>query len=342
MKAFLRYGVMILAIVSLVWMKFAENSFSFPSPPGNGNPPRSPAPLLSPLDKNGWRSLSCASFGDPYFAEAAYYQAQITLPREYKVLASGALKGKKERGKEITWIFHNQHPIREFAFAASSKWLISTRQEGPVTITMGGTDGFQEVLETASQALRFFQKIYSPYPYTYLHVAFVPLEGFSGMQYPGLILLNRLEPQRSGVLIHEIAHQWWYNMVGNNSIQEAWIHEGLAEYSPLLFYKHLYPDVYRAKTDRLARLGESIEVPIDLPLEKYGQESLYRQGVYARRCLFWLLLEKKAGEEKLLQALRFVQEYYRYEIVPSGSLKIILKHRCPPSEELFPLFMSQN
>lgn len=88
-------------------------------------------------------------------------------------------------------------------------------------------------------------------------------------------------------------------MVGNNSIQEAWIHEGLAEYSPLLFYKHLYPDVYRAKTDRLARLGESIEVPIDLPLEKYGQESLYRQGVYARRCLFLAFIGEKGGRGEI-------------------------------------------
>ena len=60
-----------------------------------------------------------------------------------------------------------------------------------------------------------------------------------GMEFPNLVLisdsLGSYETYTT-VIIHEIAHQWWYGIVGNDQYNYGWLDEGLAEFSTALFY----------------------------------------------------------------------------------------------------------
>ena len=42
--------------------------------------------------------------------------------------------------------------------------------------------------------------------------------------------------------VHEIAHQWWFGLVGNDQAMEPWLDEAMAVYSEALFYKNIYPN----------------------------------------------------------------------------------------------------
>jgi aminopeptidase N len=35
-------------------------------------------------------------------------------------------------------------------------------------------------------------------------------------------------------MAHEVAHRWWYGLVGNHSVYEPWLDEALATYSALI------------------------------------------------------------------------------------------------------------
>ena len=58
-----------------------------------------------------------------------------------------------------------------------------------------------------------------------------------GMEFPTFIMMDSSkyqEPHLSNTSLeincHEVAHQWWYAMVGSDQINEPWLDEGITEY----------------------------------------------------------------------------------------------------------------
>ncbi|WP_406677710.1 M1 family aminopeptidase [Neomoorella carbonis] len=284
-------------------------------------------PILAPYTGDNWAGVASTPYGDPYFAGAAYYRVRLAVPAGYLVLATGRETGRWEEGDEAVWTFNSEYPIREFAFMAGPGLQFTTRQVGTVQlVTVSREEHAAAALEVAGRALDFFQAIYGPYPYSYLHLAFVPLDNLAGMEYPGFIIISNRKSYSPATVVHEVAHQWWYNLVGNDSIHAAWIDEGLAEYSTLLFYRQRDPALYQAKLAEIGRLAGRTAQPINLSLEEYSSEQAYRQAVYNRGAIFWLELEAVAGTARLQQALAYVQRYYRYEIVPPQAMVTILTY----------------
>jgi len=92
--------------------------------------------------------------------------------------------------------------------------------------------------EAARVALGFFGLWFGPYPYEHLTIV-DPAHGAraaGGMEYPQLITAGtrNVAPARTlrpeGVIVHEIAHQWFMNVLASNEAEEAWLDEGLATY----------------------------------------------------------------------------------------------------------------
>ena len=42
--------------------------------------------------------------------------------------------------------------------------------------------------------------------------------------------------------VHEIAHQWWFGLVGSDQAMEPWLDEAMCVYSEAIFYKFIYPN----------------------------------------------------------------------------------------------------
>ena len=61
------------------------------------------------------------------------------------------------------------------------------------------------------------------------------------MEYPNIVLISddiADYDTYKQVIVHEIAHQWWYGVVGNNQYYYGWLDDGLTEYSTALFYDY--------------------------------------------------------------------------------------------------------
>jgi aminopeptidase N len=81
----------------------------------------------------------------------------------------------------------------------------------------------QSVLAHATASLRLYSDLYGPYPYTELDLVEAPLN-MRGMEYSGLVLIGEdlyRTPQEflTFLVAHEVAHEWWYAVVGNNPYQ---------------------------------------------------------------------------------------------------------------------------
>ena len=116
--------------------------------------------------------------------------------------------------------------------------------------TLPVAGALREVGAEISDAIRFEQLWMGPFPFHQLVVSQLPGDigqGFPGLLYlPSLSFVPALTQQRIGmtgnsqetlnaiVPFHEVAHQWWGNVVGWDNYRDQWINEGLANYVALV------------------------------------------------------------------------------------------------------------
>ena len=107
-------------------------------------------------------------------------------------------------------------------------------------------------LDRAAEFVRWLGDKLGPYPYPTLVVADIDLPpSYGGMEYPGLVMLAGRVPVPSPVegsffdalLLHEIAHQWFYSLVGNDEIDDPWLDEAFATYMIYAYYRDVRPDL---------------------------------------------------------------------------------------------------
>ena len=112
-------------------------------------------------------------------------------------------------------------------------------------------DALKQLGRDIDSSIRFYENLSGPFPFQKLGVSQIP--GTFGQGWPGLLYISTfsfLPPaaqQRAGlsesgqehftelVPFHEVAHQWWGNVVGWSVYRDQWIDEALANYLALLF-----------------------------------------------------------------------------------------------------------
>jgi len=121
----------------------------------------------------------------------------------------------------------------------------------PASAAPSPTDALKSLAREVDSSINFYEKYSGPFPFQHLAVSQIP--GTFGQGWPGLLYLSTysyLPPEtqeRVGlsstsqetfteiIPVHEVAHQWWGNVVGFSSYRDQWIDEGLAVYLALLF-----------------------------------------------------------------------------------------------------------
>jgi hypothetical protein len=286
-------------------------------------------PTLAVKQGEKWILDPPPAHGDVLFNEVALYQLDLTLPREMVVAASGVTLNVIDNpaNNTRTWQITGG-PLRDMTLVAGPFQSISEEAAG-ATVTSyylpGHEAAGQVVLAHAAASLRLYSDTYGPYPYTELDVVEAPLN-VRGMEYTGLLLIGEelYQEQReflTFLVAHEVGHQWWYAVVGNNPYQHPWLDEGLTEYSAFDYYRgvfgqseaeNLLTGRWQIPFDWAASGG--VDGAIDRPASAFDPAS-YELLVYAKAALFFNAMREKLGEEIYRQVL---QTYYlenRYRIV---------------------------
>lgn len=125
-------------------------------------------------------------------------------------------------------------------------------------------DELKNLAREIETAILFYERFSGPFPYRRLSVSQIP--GTFGQGWPGLLYLSTLSflspaaQERAGIApsvqerfteivpYHEVAHQWWGNVVGWESYRDQWIDEAIANYLALLFAES------QKKTDHTLRV----------------------------------------------------------------------------------------
>jgi hypothetical protein len=181
-------------------------------------------PVLSWVRGAGWQtSPAVDAFAEAAVSEVADYDVRVSAPAGYTVLATG---------EEVEPMRFVARSVRDWAATAGPMRLGEARaQGGRTTVAVGvaqGAAGEPAVLaRRAAEAVDALAARFGEYPYPRLSLAVTAaLRG--GIEFPTHIFLASGAPYIH--LVHEVAHQWFYGLAGNDQYRDPWLDEGLATY----------------------------------------------------------------------------------------------------------------
>ena len=189
-------------------------------------------PLLAWERGVGWHSEPLLRFiGESATSEAARIDLTVTAPGRWTVLGSGTADLPADTGNGRRRWHAVADRARDVSVAVGDFTVREEAVDG-TRVVVGTPSGRapDELLGEMVRAVRELSRRFGPFPFPVLSVARLPIQG-GGIEYPGSILM--LDDGRL-VTVHEVAHQWFYGMVGDSQARDPWLDEAFATYAEQL------------------------------------------------------------------------------------------------------------
>ena len=288
-------------------------------------------PVIPVRDASGWHVEVSPAYGDETFNPTALYEVTITAPTGQTVVTSGTCD--KPQGHRLHCV---SGPMRDFYLAMSADYQVAEQVVDGVTVRSfylpAEETGGKRALKVASDAVKVFSRRFGPYPFAELDVAETATRA-GGIEYPGLVVIADRLYREAGdgsyfdfVVAHEVAHQWWYSLVGNDQINHPWLDEALAQYSTILYYEDtvgksvangLVQSVFEAPYQKL--LQEKRDQKVDQPVAAFDEVD-YSTVVYRKGPLFFKALREAMGDARFDVFLKTYFSQNRYGIATTDRL----------------------
>jgi len=304
-------------------------------------------PAVSVYDDEGWNVEVPPSTGDLTYFDASFYVVRVTAPTDLVVIATGVEMGREDQSREQVLTFA-AGPARDFYLAASTRYTVISEQVGETTINSYAFPEYREHAELALQyavdALESFNRRFGMYPYVEFDVASTPMLAL-GIEYPGIVGLGlHLYDPKAEVLglpsqvilqsavAHEVGHQWFYNAVGNDQVDEPWMDEALVQYITGLYFLDIggegaYSGWRGSWYDRWQRV-EMADVPIGLPSGDYTDGREYGAIVYGRGPLFMENLAEEMGQGTFDEFLSDYYQSHKWGIGTGETFRQLAEEHC--------------
>ncbi|MFF0473857.1 M1 family metallopeptidase [Streptomyces sp. NPDC004284] len=268
-------------------------------------------PLLSVRDARGRHLDPDVGFGESFYTLAGDFRVVLDHPSTLVVPATGSTtRHPGAPGRTVSTSV--AHGVRDFAWAAGPFRSKSVTTPGGVrlgaywTATTSRT-GVDAALKDAAGSVDAFGKRFGRYPYGELDLVMSDrLDDFGSMEFPGLVLLWT-EPEGSGA-VHEIAHQWFYGIVGNDQFSSPWLDESFAQYATQTYLREPTAGCWEDQGEwpsGTAALTRSMGYYAD------GHRREYVQVVYRRGSCALHDLERVLGGPAMAAVLRgYVRDHW--------------------------------
>lgn len=277
-------------------------------------------PQLCVFKDGAWLTDPYYSNGDPFVSEMANYSVALTAHKDFMIASSGVPSSTENKENDNVRTVYTAQSVRDFAFVMSPKFKKASATVGSTTVNYFyfSDAEYEQSVSTAAKALEYFNSTFGKYPYSKLDVAETDF-CYGGMEYPCLVMITSGMEKRSyeTAIIHEIAHQWWYGLVGNDQVREAYLDEGLAEYSTLMFYR-AHPDYQVDAAQMLAdttkqfntfikivgNYNNDTDTSMNRALNEFESQQQYTYMTYLKGMIMFGQVNEVMGDKKFEAALR--------------------------------------
>ena len=192
-------------------------------------------PVLAVRDAKGWHLAPYTNNGESFYTLISDFNVSLDHPGSLAVPATGtSVDTAGSAGRTVTHATATK--VRDFAWAAGPFAKLSGTSGKGVKVNVYSVSGIstssaQSMLNLATSALDAHAGRFGAYPYGEADVVLDNGFWFGGMEYPGFVL----DLVNSNALAHELAHQWWYGIVGDDEYNSPWLDEGFTDYATDLY-----------------------------------------------------------------------------------------------------------
>ena len=215
--------------------------------------------------KSGWNTDQ--HLNREFYGDFGTFDVELTFASNYVVEATGVLQNESEvlpdtlkrkldiynfknkkwdskasvitkykKGVTKTWKYHAEN-VHDFAFTADPAYRIHDtiiypgRKNGEgvrcvAIVQEGHASGWQNATDYLSKIITVFSRDIGVFEYPKIAIA----DAADGMEYPMLTLDGGRDKQYRGLLVHEVGHNWFYGMLGNNETYRAMMDEGFTQF----------------------------------------------------------------------------------------------------------------
>ncbi len=216
-------------------------------------------PRIAVYDRRrGWDTQQ--HLGHEFYGDFGTFDVELDLPHHYVLDATGVLQNEDEvlptdlrarldiknfkdkpwneapsvitqpvEGERKVWKFHAEN-VHDFAFTADPTYRIGEAEwNGVRCIALAQephASGWQNAAEYTAKIINVFSTDFGMYAYPKMIVA----DARDGMEYPMLTLDGGRDPDYRSLLVHEVGHNWFFGMLGNNETYRAFLDEGFTQF----------------------------------------------------------------------------------------------------------------
>ena len=256
-------------------------------------------------------------------SEKVEFDLEITFEKGYDVVANGVLEGTEDLDSLQLWKYRMNKPMSSyllaFAIGQYEEEKISSKSGIPILLYtyQGKSDRLEPTYRYTNDIMDFLEKEMAV-PYPWQNYKQIPVRDFlyAGMENTGTTifsdsyLIDSLAYEDKNyfdVNAHEMAHQWFGNLVTEVSAKDHWLHEGFATYYALLAGKEIIGDDYFYW--KLFDSAEALKDHKEETLVDPGASSLtfYEKGAWAIVMLRDLVGDQafKNGIKRFLETFAF-------------------------------------
>jgi hypothetical protein len=282
-------------------------------------------PILAVSDRTGVHLEPYSSRGETFFSLTSAWHVVLDLPAGLRAATTGVAHAVRRPGGGSRLRIEAPR-ARDFALAVGPFRLRSTRVDG-VRVRVFATPQTSAVvargaLAVARRAVHAFAAWYGRYAAPELDVVLGDFTTFGGMEYPELVFTD---PYADAVA-HEVAHQWWYGIVGDDQAREPWLDESFASFAEGRLLA--FPD---CTSDPLADYGTT---RLTAPMRYFDAHPLQIGAIYRGGACALRLLRDQLGAGRFDAMLRAYAARYRFGVATTAGFVAAVRAAAPAG---FPL-----